>query len=475
MAKQTIFLGNQPNDGTGDSLRVAFDKVNDNFTELYENNTFDGSYESLTDKPTIPADINELTDEDGLLAGGNANTGLVTFNGVTISGAETPETGNLYWFGQNDEGGNDNKGASGVALPITPDSQQIQEGWIARFDSGEVFTVTSVWEQNNAINLAMNNGTGFYASLPVTVESPDWQPYVQPELKLKADSSVGMQEYGLTIFNSIDNDTHIKPSSRDKGVALGFAYGQGSHVRVEGTNGQWGDGTGNRVGIVANDGEGTSAEWIFTKEGVLNLPPNGDIRNFNGDSVLPTPSTNTILSTSGLAGGAVLSISTGYPNYGIGASNACFDTNIWTGNGGFEDIQVGDTVSSSNNWSSTITQIGIYGAGWLTVVGDWDNDPSATYTVTGSQIIRTVLDLTKTVHKLSDGEYTLQDGAEGQIIHLVQQNNVSTPTAITVYVDNARIGVSNYTNIFLTPFQNGNMITMIFTDGAWQSDLGMWD
>lgn len=35
MAKQTINLGTGPDSYTGDTLRVAFDKVNDNFDELY--------------------------------------------------------------------------------------------------------------------------------------------------------------------------------------------------------------------------------------------------------------------------------------------------------------------------------------------------------------------------------------------------------------------------------------------------------
>lgn len=35
MAKQTVGLGTVANDGTGDSIRAAFDKVNDNFDELY--------------------------------------------------------------------------------------------------------------------------------------------------------------------------------------------------------------------------------------------------------------------------------------------------------------------------------------------------------------------------------------------------------------------------------------------------------
>ncbi len=35
MAKQIIGIGTTANDGTGDTLRNAMDKVNDNFTELY--------------------------------------------------------------------------------------------------------------------------------------------------------------------------------------------------------------------------------------------------------------------------------------------------------------------------------------------------------------------------------------------------------------------------------------------------------
>lgn len=35
MAKQTIGIGTTANDGTGDTLRVAFDKANDNFNEVY--------------------------------------------------------------------------------------------------------------------------------------------------------------------------------------------------------------------------------------------------------------------------------------------------------------------------------------------------------------------------------------------------------------------------------------------------------
>ena len=35
MANQTLGIGDAVNDGTGDTLRVAGDKINDNFLEIY--------------------------------------------------------------------------------------------------------------------------------------------------------------------------------------------------------------------------------------------------------------------------------------------------------------------------------------------------------------------------------------------------------------------------------------------------------
>lgn len=46
MAKQTINVGTTANDGTGDTLRASFIKVNDNFTEVY--NSLNPSVVALT-------------------------------------------------------------------------------------------------------------------------------------------------------------------------------------------------------------------------------------------------------------------------------------------------------------------------------------------------------------------------------------------------------------------------------------------
>jgi len=89
MAKQTINVGTTANDRTGDPLRIAFTKINQNFTELYNvdantviisdisdltdnsNLLFSGNYEDLANTPFIPADLSDLTDNSNLLFSGN--------------------------------------------------------------------------------------------------------------------------------------------------------------------------------------------------------------------------------------------------------------------------------------------------------------------------------------------------------------------------------------------------------------------
>ena len=54
MAKQVINIGSTANDGTGDSIRDAFDKANDNFTELYSDDA--GDVGSITATAPIARD-----------------------------------------------------------------------------------------------------------------------------------------------------------------------------------------------------------------------------------------------------------------------------------------------------------------------------------------------------------------------------------------------------------------------------------
>lgn len=83
MAQQIVNIGVVANDGTGDSLRVGGDKINDNFTELYAMvaaiTNYRGDWAGTTDLPEtggtytagVPASGNRWRLTDVLVIGGN--------------------------------------------------------------------------------------------------------------------------------------------------------------------------------------------------------------------------------------------------------------------------------------------------------------------------------------------------------------------------------------------------------------------
>jgi hypothetical protein len=103
-----------------------------------------------------------------------------------------------------------------------------------------------------------------------------------------------------------------------------------------------------------------------------------------------------------------------------------------------------------------------------------------TASVTGGvdEVSATVLNVNTRVQKLGDGVYRLGNGQEGQVVELVLKSSALNPSAIKVYFDNARVGNTEYQNIFMNPFIGNpaiGIVTLIFTDGAWQSNGGQWD
>ena len=93
MARQTINIGTNANDGTGDPLRTAFDKINDNFVELYGGdnnlNTLDANL-----------DVNGFDITTGITNGdidiiqngtGNINLGSLRINGSEITSTDSTQ------------------------------------------------------------------------------------------------------------------------------------------------------------------------------------------------------------------------------------------------------------------------------------------------------------------------------------------------------------------------------------------------
>jgi hypothetical protein len=93
MARQTINIGTTANDGTGDPLRTAFDKINDNFVELYgadnDSKTLAGNLD-VNGWNIISTRSNE--DIRILPAGtGRVIAGALTFSGTEISSEDSTQ------------------------------------------------------------------------------------------------------------------------------------------------------------------------------------------------------------------------------------------------------------------------------------------------------------------------------------------------------------------------------------------------
>ncbi len=78
MAQQTLGLGTSANDGTGDTLRVAMDKVNDNFTEIYASPLFNNFI-------TISGNEIRANRSDDDLVFGPSGTGSIVFPAIKIN------------------------------------------------------------------------------------------------------------------------------------------------------------------------------------------------------------------------------------------------------------------------------------------------------------------------------------------------------------------------------------------------------
>jgi hypothetical protein len=189
MARQNINIGSSANDGTGDPLRTAFDKINDNFVELYG---------SDNDINTLDAnlDVNNFAITTGVTNGnvtitpngtGNINLGSITVNGSQISSNDSTQitlADNIQTTGTINV-----TGAATLATSLT-------------LASGA--TVTGILDEDN---LGTDSAT---------------QLATQQSIKAYVDSQVTAQDLDFTAddstTNSIDLDSEVMQFSGGTGI-----------------------------------------------------------------------------------------------------------------------------------------------------------------------------------------------------------------------------------------------------------------
>ena len=93
MARQNINIGSSANDGTGDPLRTAFDKINDNFVELYGSdndiNTLDANLDVNTFAITTGVTNGDITVTPN--GTGSIKLGAMKFVGTTMSSDDSTQ------------------------------------------------------------------------------------------------------------------------------------------------------------------------------------------------------------------------------------------------------------------------------------------------------------------------------------------------------------------------------------------------
>jgi len=93
MARQSINIGSSANDGTGDPLRTAFDKINDNFVELYgtdnDINTLDANLNVNNFAITTGVTNGDITVTPN--GTGSIKLGAMKFNGTTLSSDDSTQ------------------------------------------------------------------------------------------------------------------------------------------------------------------------------------------------------------------------------------------------------------------------------------------------------------------------------------------------------------------------------------------------
>ena len=265
MAKQTINIGSNANDGTGDPLRTAFNKINENFAELYGD---DSSADTFTSPqittPTITgtATIDNLIFNDSEIStSSNANlnlnpggTGTVELQAATnitgaldVTGAVTLDTSLTLATGATITEFSTNT-ALGTSNTVVP-TQNAVKAYVDAQNVAQAITFVGDDSTGTAVNsgetFKIVGGTGLTSA--VTGDA----------LTLDIDSSV----VTLTGGQTLTNKTLTTPSISSPNIT--------GHATIEGVTPTGATGTGNLVFSASPTVTGTLTAATISASGTL--------------------------------------------------------------------------------------------------------------------------------------------------------------------------------------------------------------
>ena len=345
MTKQVINIGTAPNAKNGDALRTAFEKVNANFTELYNTAAADVQIPTQANNGGKYLTTNGTVLSWATVTGGGTGDRLVNGLNEVVLGAD----GNLTF----PDGLTIDNSVIGYATSNTV-SEEIPGGTISStsivenqiaIDSTNSITISKVTTQisNDGVTTTTDS-TG--SRLEINNTGASIKRYIDPDGPNNA------------IYFQVRTDTS---GAVLEGVEENIGYT--TYGRVTASQG---------VVEVSTGTDSSNNVWQFGTDGNLTLPVGSDILDSTGTSVLHSGA--ELVGEGVTQVGSSLVIATdsggGLTGWSSTAASIAYDANI------LSTYAVGSTITFQDNTTATLTQVDDYGPGSIDIF--WNTPKTGT-------------------------------------------------------------------------------------------------
>ncbi len=413
MARQNINIGTSANSGNGDQLRVAFTKINNNFTELYTALGLNENGLNLANFEFTNSTIS-TTDSSGI----TINQTLNLTSDLIVSGDIVPSADNLYDLGKPNK--------QFRSLYVSDSTIYIGGNALSIDNDGDLSFNNNKLAHENGEFIALDNLIDVNATDPDAGDTIAWSgsqyvnvPLIQDRLAHNGDEVVlvgGANPY--VTFPAITGGDQLQISGAEVSALSGNLALSGQTTITLITNGAGGGGIGSQYFTLGVDGsltipgtigsetefkievnltDSTKYTWRFGEDGELTFP-DGTSQNTAATAGISATSTDTLTNktiniqagqgnvfqiqgnsiTSYSGSGAVLAL-TSMPTFsGMNVNNSSLSIDGGSGsfyaNTAFADgagtIHKAGVYKSANNANNALFSFGANGAGTMSVVMD---------------------------------------------------------------------------------------------------------